>query len=59
MSDTSNLIERKHLTVESVNNIRKYLLHIIYEHLKSPLYADEEFITNKLDPACYCEDILQ
>lgn len=50
---TLNTLEYFQWSYEETKNVRTTLLHTIYEHLKIPLYRDEEFLTQPLPTATY------
>lgn len=40
-----------------MSQIRTNLLHIVLEHLKIPLYKDEEFLIEKIKPSVYLSEL--
>lgn len=42
-----------------MNQIRTNLLHLILEHIKIPLYKDEDFLVEKIKTDVYLEEVAE
>lgn len=45
------------MTPEDANQIRNNLLHTILEHMKIPLYKDEQFLSEEITTEVYLEEL--